>query len=75
MTGLEFEPEPPEVEVDLLGKVVERRLDCENTDELAILMRSEMTIESSDSSFSFLFVPQLDAVGSLLERLGLGVSA
>jgi hypothetical protein len=35
-------------------------------------MRSVMTVEASDSSFAFLFVPQFGAVTSLLDALGVG---
>jgi hypothetical protein len=31
-----------------------------------------MTVEASDASFAFLFVPQFGAVEALLERLGVG---
>ena len=37
-----------------------------------MLMRSVMTVESSDASFAFLFVPQLGAVELLLAHLGVG---
>jgi hypothetical protein len=37
-------------------------------------MRSQLTVESSDASFSFLFVPHIKAVEALLARLGLGAS-
>ena len=73
MTGLELEPEPPEVEVDVLGAVVERRLTAGGTpDDPTILMRSTLTVATSDAEFTFLFVPQFSAVRSLLESLGVG---
>ena len=76
MTGVPLEPEPPQIEIDLLGHVVERRLTGgARPDDPAILMRSKLTIESSDASFSFLFVPQIGAVDKLLTSLGVGAAA
>ena len=73
MTGLELEPEPPEVDVDVLGAVVERRLTASaSPDDPTILMRSTLTVATSDAEFTFLFVPQFTAVRTLLETLGLG---
>ncbi len=73
MTGLELVPEPPEVEVDVLGAVVERRLHADAAPEdPTILMRSTLTVATSDAEFTFLFVPQFTAVRSLLETLGVG---
>jgi chemotaxis protein CheC len=76
LTGVPLEPEPPQIEIDLLGHVVERRLTggAKATDP-AILMRSKLTVESSDATFSFLFVPQIGAVDQLLTSLGLGSPA
>jgi chemotaxis protein CheC len=76
MTGVPLEPEPPQIEIDLLGHVVERRLTGgSNPADPAILMRSRLTVESSDASFSFLFVPQIGAVDQLLDSLGVGSPA
>lgn len=75
MTGIELEPEPPEMEIDLLGRVVERRLaTAANPSDPAILMRSSMTIETSEAAFSFLFVPRLTGIEKLLEALGLSAA-
>jgi chemotaxis protein CheC len=72
MTGLPLQPEPPEIEIDLLGLVVERRLTGHaDLSDPAILMRSQLTIEASSARFTFLFVPQLGAVEQLLAALGL----
>ncbi len=71
LTGLPFEPEPPTIEVDLLGSLVERSLTGSSSpDDLAVLMRSWLTVEASETRFAFLFVPQISAVQTLLERLG-----
>jgi chemotaxis protein CheC len=72
MTGMELEPEPPEIEVDLLGSLVQRSLAGADPHDPTVLMRSVMTIEASDARFAFLFVPRLGAVESLLEHLGVG---
>jgi chemotaxis protein CheC len=73
LTGVPLEPEPPQIEIDLLGHVVERRLTAgAKATDPAILMRSKLTVESSDATFSFLFVPQIGAVDQLLTSLGVG---
>ncbi len=72
MTGLALDPQPPTIEVDLLGSLVSRSLASSNAADPTVLMRSVMTVEASDASFAFLFVPQFGAVESLLERLGVG---
>ncbi|HEY3764281.1 MAG TPA: chemotaxis protein CheC, partial [Gaiellales bacterium] len=72
MTGLALDPQPPTIEVDLLGSLVARSLASSNAADPTVLMRSVMTVEASDASFAFLFVPQFGAVESLLDRLGVG---
>jgi chemotaxis protein CheC len=72
MTGMELAPQPPTIEVDLLGPLVSRSLAGIRADDPTVLMRSVMTVEASDSSFAFLFVPQFGAVTSLLDALGVG---
>ena len=57
MTGMELAPRPPTIEVDLLGPLVSRSLAGIRADDPTVLMRSVMTVEASDSSFAFLFVP------------------
>ena len=72
LTGLELEPDPPTFEVDVLGSLMERSVAASaDPDHPTILMRSQLTVEASDASFSFLFVPHIRAVEALLERLGL----
>jgi chemotaxis protein CheC len=72
MTGMALAPQPPTIEVDLLGSLVSRSLDGIHADDPTVLMRSVMTVESSDASFAFLFVPRFGAVSSLLDHLGVG---
>ena len=73
MTGMALEPEPPTIEIDLLGNLVQKSLQgiAKPTDP-TVLMRSCMTVESSDAKFAFLFVPHLGAVHTLLDHLGVG---
>jgi chemotaxis protein CheC len=76
MTGIELEPEPPHVEVDLLGELLSRSTTSGgNPSDPTVLMRSQLTVESSDAKFSFLFVPRIGSVSTLLEHLGLGAEA
>ncbi len=70
MTGMELAPDPPSIDIDLLGSLVSRSLAGADPNDPTVLMRSVMTIESSDARFAFLFVPQLDAVERLLGHLG-----
>ncbi|HEY7257984.1 MAG TPA: chemotaxis protein CheC [Gaiellales bacterium] len=72
MTGMTLDPQPPTIEVDLLGSLVQRSLEGARAEDPTVLMRSVMTVESSDASFAFLFVPQLGAVELLLDHLGVG---
>jgi chemotaxis protein CheC len=68
LTGMELEPEPPRLEVDLLGKLLERLHDDGSGDDLVVFMRSSLIIGGVEG-FTFTFVPQLTAVDELLERL------
>lgn len=71
MTGMPLEPDPPTVEVDLLGRLLSQSAASGGSpSDPTVLMRSQMTIESSDAKFSFLFVPRIGSVETLLERLG-----
>ncbi len=72
MTGMALAPQPPTIEVDLLGSLMSRSLAGARADDPTVLMRSVMTVETSDASFAFLFVPRFGAVTSLLEHLGVG---
>jgi len=73
MTGMELEPEPPTVEVDVLGQMLSRSAAAGGgLSDPTVLMRSQLTIEASDATFSFMFVPRIGSVDTLLERLGVG---
>jgi chemotaxis protein CheC len=73
MTGIELEPDPPTVEIDLLGELLARSAaGGGNPTDPTVLMRSQLTVESSTAKFSFLFVPRIGSVATLLEHLGVG---
>ena len=73
MTGMELEPEPPTVEVDLLGQLLSQSAASGGSPtDPTVLMRSQLTIEASTAKFSFLFVPRIGSVETLLDRLGVG---
>ncbi len=73
MTGMALEPQPPTVEVDLLGQLLSQSAASGgNPTDPTVLMRSQLVVESSSAKFSFLFVPRIGSVEALLERLGVG---
>jgi chemotaxis protein CheC len=74
MTGIPLEPEPPQVEVDQLGRMISQSsATVGHANDPTVLMRSYLTVEGSTARFSFLFIPRLKSVERLLERLGVGV--
>ena len=75
MTGMTLDPEPPVVDVDVLGSLVERCLAGVDPGDPVVMMRSVMTIDSTDAQFSFLFMPRIASVEALLQNLGLGQRA
>lgn len=76
MTGLDFEPEPPTIEIDVLGSLLERTIGGPtDLSEPTVLMRSVLTVELTDASFAFLFVPKVGSVRAILEGLGVGSPA
>jgi chemotaxis protein CheC len=73
MTGMELAPEPPTVTVDLLGQLLSHSAASGGDPaDPTVLMRSQLTIEASTAKFSFMFVPRIGSVDTLLERLGVG---
>jgi chemotaxis protein CheC len=73
MTGMELEPEPPNVEIDLLGQLLSQSAASGGSlSDPTVLMRSQLTVEASTAKFSFLFVPRIGSVETLLDRLGVG---
>ena len=73
MTGIEIEPTPPATATDMLGAIVQSVLAGQaHAGDIALMLDSELAVEGSDCSISFMLVPSQDGVGELLERLGLG---
>jgi chemotaxis protein CheC len=72
MTGLQLEPRPPETVTDMLAAVVSTVLatGAEETD-VALMLDSNLIIEGTECSLSFMLVPSREGVGELLTRLGL----
>jgi chemotaxis protein CheC len=72
MTGMEIEPTPPATATDMLGAIVQTVLaEKAGSGDVALLLDSQLVIEESDASVSFLLVPDAGGVDQLLARLGL----
>jgi chemotaxis protein CheC len=71
MSGLAMEPRPPEAASDVLAAVVSSVLavHAEST-QLALLLDSDLIVEGTECSFSFMLVPTAAGVDDLLARLG-----
>jgi chemotaxis protein CheC len=73
MTGLRIEPGPPQTACDMLGAIVESVLAIgAQSNDVALLLDSDIRIEGEESSFTFMLVPSAAGVAELLARLGLG---
>jgi chemotaxis protein CheC len=73
MTGIAIEPTPPATATDMLGAIVQSVLAGQaHAGDVALMLDSELEVEGSDCSISFMLVPSEDGVGELLARLGLG---
>jgi chemotaxis protein CheC len=72
MTGMEIEPTPPATATDMLGAIVQSVLaEKAGSGDVALLLDSQLVVEGSDTSVSFLLVPDAGGVDLLLARLGL----
>jgi chemotaxis protein CheC len=72
MTGMQIEPTPPATATDMLGAIVQSVLaEKAGSGDVALLLDSELVVEGSDASVSFLLVPDAGGVDQLLARLGL----
>jgi chemotaxis protein CheC len=72
MTGMALEPTPPATATDRLGAIVQTVLaEKAGSGDVALLLDSELVVEGSDASVSFLLVPDAGGVEQLLARLGL----
>jgi chemotaxis protein CheC len=72
MTGMALEPTPPSRAVDMLAAIVQSVLaQHAGGSDGALLLDSELVVEGSDCTMSFLLVPEEGGVEQLLARLGL----
>jgi chemotaxis protein CheC len=72
MTGMAIEPTPPGVASDMLGAIVQTVLaERAGASDVALLLDSELVVEETDCSVSFLLMPDQGGVDQLLARLGL----
>jgi chemotaxis protein CheC len=71
MTGLELEPEPPLSATDMLGAILATVLAGRAaSDDIALVLDSNLTVEGEDCMISFLLVSSRGGVQELLCRLG-----
>jgi chemotaxis protein CheC len=72
MTGLELEPRPPQTITDMLGAIVASVLatGAESSD-VALVLDSDLFVEGTECSLSFMLVPSKNGVGEVLAGLGL----
>jgi chemotaxis protein CheC len=72
MTGLEMEPSPPHLHTDMLGAIVSTLLiGTAGTDDLALVLDSELDVSGEPCSISFLLFPTSGQISDLLAPLGL----
>jgi chemotaxis protein CheC len=72
MTSMAIEPTPPAIANDMLAAIVETVLsERAGAGDVALLLDSQLVVEGSDASISFLLVPDARGVDQLLARLGL----
>jgi chemotaxis protein CheC len=72
MTGLAIHPGPPLVASDMLAALVSTVLaSSAETADIALLLDSSLTVETTGCSISFLLVPSTVTVQDLLARLGI----
>lgn len=71
MTGFALEPAPPQCATDMLGAIVSSALLAATQGDLALLLDSDLVVEETECSFSFMFVPSGSGIDGLLAGLGL----
>ena len=72
MLGLETEPAPPMVVLDMLGAILASvLLGSSDAADVALLMDSALVVEGESCQLGFLLLPAPGTVGDLLGRLGL----
>jgi chemotaxis protein CheC len=73
MTGIEFEPRPPQTATDMLAAIVASVLAAgAGGGDVALLLDSNLIVEGEECSLSFMLVPTEGGVNELLVRLGVG---
>jgi chemotaxis protein CheC len=73
--GLTFEPEPPEVSEGMLGAVLSTVLAMSTVvTNFAVLVDTQLTVEKSNCTVRFLFIPSDSSVEALIENIGSGTS-
>ena len=71
MVGLKLEPAPPGVAVDMLGAIVDGVLAYAGMSTDAVLfLQTALHVDGAYCDFGFLYVPDADAVETLLGALG-----
>ncbi len=73
MTGLELLPCPPQMATDMLGAIVASLLtQAAGSEDLALVLESELGLIDVACSISFLLIPGTGGINDLLAPLGLG---
>jgi chemotaxis protein CheC len=73
--GLTFEPEPPEVSEGMLGAVLSTVLAMSTVvTNFAVLVDTQLTVDKSNCTVRFLFIPSDSSVEALIENIGSGTS-
>jgi chemotaxis protein CheC len=72
MTGLEIEPQPPQVVADMVGAIMASVLASQaDQTNLALVMDSRLIVEGQECELTFLLLPSANGIDELLRRLGL----
>jgi len=76
MTGLELYPGLPHLSVDMLGAIVASLLaQTAGTEDLALVLDSELVVSGDPCAISFLLLPTVGGISDLLSPLGLAGDA
>ena len=76
MTRMELEPSPPQLHTDMLAAIVSSLLiGTAGTDDLALVLDSELDVSGDPCSISFLLLPTSGQINDLLAPLGLAEPA
>jgi chemotaxis protein CheC len=72
MTGLAVEPRPPQAVSDMLGAIVASVLATSAAEtDIALMLDSDLIVEGTECSLSFMLVPSQAGVSEIFSRLGL----